>query len=274
MPAKKTETNDVQLQKNVRFYHRFMTTPKDAQKSFNNGSFSGTDINPMWRIMALTEVFGPTGFGWWTNNVRYDFVESPETKEVHVFCELDLYVKDPETGEVSQPIYGIGGNTYIKQWKSGAKASDEAKKMAYTDALGIACKALGIGHDIWYSNDRTKYTMYSDDQPAKPKTEPKVETKAEPKAEPKAEAKPEPHTADTAALVSEIEQKLAEYGTKIAGEITQKNPDGEAEEVKKMIRDAKVAFAKDNILPIIGGMNYKSCTDIVKLTALRDKLCA
>ena len=43
MPAaKKTETNE-QLQKNVRFYHRFMETPKDAQKPFNNGSFSGTD---------------------------------------------------------------------------------------------------------------------------------------------------------------------------------------------------------------------------------------
>ena len=260
MPAKKTETNDVQLQKTVRFYHRFMTTPKDAQKSFNNGSFSGTDINPMWRIQALTEVFGPTGFGWWTNNVRYDFVESPETKEVHVFCELDLYVKDPETGEVSQPIYGIGGNTYIKQWKSGAKASDEAKKMAYTDALGIACKALGIGHDIWYSNDRTKYTMYSDDQPAKPKTEPKIETKAEPKAEAKAEPKPEPkqeetHTLDTATLIDEIRQKLDEIGS-------------------SMNKEDKIKFASENIKPIIGSYNYQSCTDIVKLTALRDKLCA
>ena len=46
MPARKTETNETQdalLQKNVRFYHKFMVTPKDAQKSFNNGSFSGTD---------------------------------------------------------------------------------------------------------------------------------------------------------------------------------------------------------------------------------------
>ena len=136
MPAaKKTETKmeeSTQLQKNVRFYHQFMTTPKDAQKPFDNGSFKGTDINPMWRIKVLTEVFGPAGFGWWTNNVRYDFVECEETKEINVFCELDLYVKDPETGEVSQPIYGIGGNTYLKQWRSGPKASDEAKKMAYT----------------------------------------------------------------------------------------------------------------------------------------------
>ena len=172
MPAaKKAETNDVQLQKNVRFYHKFMETPKDAQKSFDNGRFSGTDINPMWRIKILTEVFGPSGFGWWTQNVRYEFVEADLTrpnannvvkKEVAVFCELELVVKDPESGEISQPIYGVGGNTFIAEGKYGPRSSDEAKKMAYTDALSIACKSLGIGHDIWYSNDRTKYTMGND----------------------------------------------------------------------------------------------------------------
>ena len=247
MPAAKKETNDTQLQKNVRFYHRFMTTPKDAQKAFNNGSFSGTDINPMYRIKVLTEVFGPVGFGWWTSNVRYDFVEAPETKEVSVFCELDLYVKDPETGEVSQPIYGIGGNTYIKQWKSGPKASDEAKKMAYTDALSIACKSLGIGHDIWYSNDRTKYTMNNDAEPAVSKAK---ETKQEPKTE------STEHTADTATVISEIAAKLDEVGAKMT------------------TKEEKLAFAKETILPIIGSMNYKSCTDITKLIALRDKLSA
>lgn len=248
MPAKKTEEN-AQLQKNVRFYHQFMTTPKDAQKSFNNGRFSGTDINPMWRIKILTEVFGPSGFGWWTQNVRYEFVEADvtppdakqEQKETSVFCELELVVKDPETGEVSQPIYGVGGNTYIAWGKYGPRASDEAKKMAYTDALSIACKSLGIGHDIWYSNDRTKYTMNNDAAPvAKPETK---------------ETKPVEHTADTAEVISEIDKKLAEIGS-------------------KMQREEKVAFAKETIMPIIGSMNYKSCTDITKLIALRDKLSA
>jgi hypothetical protein len=202
----------------------------------------------MWRIKVLTEVFGPAGFGWWTNNVRYDFVECEETKEINVFCELDLYVKDPETGEISQPIYGIGGNTYLKQWRSGPKASDEAKKMAYTDALGIACKALGVGHDIWYSNDRTKYTMPNSDAVTKPAKEskPAEEEKAEPKQE---------HTADTASVIAEIDKKLAEVG---AG----------------MAKDEKIAFAKETIVPIIGSMNYKTCTDINKLNELKNKLCA
>lgn len=169
MPVKKTENTEEAkkenlLTNNMRFYSRVMVTPKEAQKSFNNGSFSGTDINPMYRIQRLTELFGPAGFGWWTKNIQYRFEESEATKEVHVFCELELYIKDPETEEVSEPIYGIGGNTYIAQRKTGAKATDEAMKMAYTDALGIACKALGIGHDIWYANDRTKYSFNEEEK--------------------------------------------------------------------------------------------------------------
>ena len=116
--------------------------------------------------------------------------------------------------------------------------------MAYTDALSIACKSLGVGHDIWYSNDRTKYTMPGDVDMQKP-------VKAvKPEEEPKQE-----HTADTAEIISEIAKRLDEVGANMA-------------------KEEKIAFAKDNILPIIGSMNYKSCTDIVKLTALRDKLSA
>ena len=273
MPAaKKAETTEktenTQLQKNVRFYHQFMNTPKDAQKSFNNGRFSGTDINPMYRIKVLTEVFGPSGFGWWTQNVRYEFVEAditntaaenaPQQKETSVFCELELIVKDPETGEISQPIYGVGGNTYIAWGKYGPRASDEAKKMAYTDALSIACKSLGIGHDIWYSNDRTKYTMPNDSSVETPKKTSKEKTEAP--AEQPAE-----HTVDTASVIDEIAKKLDEIGAKIDKKYTD-NPAN--------ARQEKLAFAKETILPIIGSMNYKSCTDITKLTALRDKLCA
>lgn len=243
MPAtKKTEvvtTND-NLNENMRFYYQFMTTPEDARKPFSSGGFSGTDINPMFRIKKLTEVYGPCGFGWWTSNIRYEFVQSPETKEVSVFCELDLYVKDPATKEVSQPIYGIGGNTYVKNWgPKGIKASDEAKKMAYTDAVSIACKALGIGHDIWYSNDRTKYTILNEQQPEPKKTE--------------AKTNPPEHTADSATIIAEIEEKLSVIG-------------------KNMTQEEKRALAENDIKPIIGVMNYKTCTDVTKLQKLLEAL--
>lgn len=171
MPAKKVEPEvavDEELHQNMRFYGKVQDTPKEAQKPFNNGRFSGTDINPMWRIKKLTEVFGPAGFGWWTQNVKYNFVDAEQTKETAVFCELELVVIDPKTGTESHPIYGVGGNTFVAQRKSGPQSSDEAMKMAYTDALSIACKALGFSHDIYFQADRTKYTSADSDNGPSP----------------------------------------------------------------------------------------------------------
>lgn len=168
MPAKKA-TEEGQLMDDIhqrmRFYGLVQDTPKEAQKPFNNGRFSGTDINPMWRIKRLTEVFGPCGYGWWTQNVKYNFVNAEQTNETAVFCELELVVVDPETNDRSMPIYGVGGNTFVAQRKNGPQSSDEAMKMAYTDALSIACKALGFSHDIYYQADRTKYTS-ADNEPS------------------------------------------------------------------------------------------------------------
>ena len=50
---------------NLTYYNYARQVPKEALKAFNNGRFSGTDINPMWRIKMLTEMFGPCGVGWY-----------------------------------------------------------------------------------------------------------------------------------------------------------------------------------------------------------------
>lgn len=144
---------------NMNIFAQVCTTPKEAQKSFNNGRFSGTDINPMWRIKKLTEVFGPSGIGWWTQNVKYERLHSDQTNEDMIMCSLELIYVDPESGEQSKPVYGIGGNSFVAQRKNGPQCSDEAYKMAYTDALSIACKALGFSADIYYANDKTKYSF-------------------------------------------------------------------------------------------------------------------
>ena len=137
---------------NLRFYNASREVPKEAQKEFSNGRFSGTDINPMWRIKKLTEMFGPAGLGWY-----YDVIsERSETvaDTVMAIVDLKLYVKDPDSGEWSKPIYGTGGNVLLAK----GRASDEGYKMALTDALSVACKALGVGADIYYEKDKTKYT--------------------------------------------------------------------------------------------------------------------
>ena len=135
---------------NLTIYNFCREVPQNAQKPFSNGSFSGTDINPMWRIKKLTEVFGPCGIGWYTEVLS----ERAETygDTVMAIVDLNLYVKDAD-GNWSKPIFGTGGNLLVQVTKSGARPSDEGYKKAYTDALSIACKALGIGADIWYSKD-------------------------------------------------------------------------------------------------------------------------
>jgi hypothetical protein len=141
---------------NLRFYEAGRHVPQEAQKSFNNGRFSGTDINPMWRIKKLTELFGPAGIGWYTE-VLSERSEKLLDDSVIAVVDLNLYVK--VDGEWSKPIYGTGGNALVSTSKKGVQASDEGYKMAYTDALGVACKALGIGADVYFEKDKTKYAQ-------------------------------------------------------------------------------------------------------------------
>ena len=136
---------------NLRFYNAGREVPAEAQKQFSNGKFSGTDINPMWRIKKLTELFGPAGIGWYVDNVVERCEEHAGVTMAIVNLELHIKVD----GEWSQPIYGTGGNILVS---AKGNTSDEGYKMAFTDALSIACKSLGIGADIWFANDVTKYT--------------------------------------------------------------------------------------------------------------------
>lgn len=153
---------------NMRIYELGRSVPANAQKTFSNGRFSGTDINPMWRIKKLTEIFGPVGFGWYTEVTRQEAIPADDGNMM-VFVDINLYVKD---GDVwSKPIFGTGGNTL----KTKGRGDDDGFKKAYTDALSIACKALGIGADIWYSADvnadySSKYSgMYTEEKPDEPK---------------------------------------------------------------------------------------------------------
>ena len=47
---------------------------------------------------------------------------------------------------------------FVEIQKNGAHVSDECYKMATTDAISVACKQLGIGADIYWDKDKTKYS--------------------------------------------------------------------------------------------------------------------
>ena len=53
------------MAENMVVWNQVYKPPKEALKPIGAGRLKGkTDINPQWRYQALTEVFGPCGFGW------------------------------------------------------------------------------------------------------------------------------------------------------------------------------------------------------------------
>lgn len=146
---------------NLDIYNDVRCVPDDAKRRINGGRLNGkTDINPMWRIKKLTEQFGPCGVGWYikVTNKRMETYGD----EVAVFVDIELYIK--VDGEWSQPIFGTGGNMFAEKEKSGIHVSDEAFKMAVTDAISVACKMLGVGADVYWESDKTKYSRKSSEE--------------------------------------------------------------------------------------------------------------
>lgn len=139
---------------NLDLYESVRSVPDNAKKTIKGGRTSGmTDINPMWRIKVLTEQFGPCGIGWYYIPTR-KWLET-SGNEIAAFVDIELYIK--VDGEWSKPIPGNGGSMFASKEKSGIYVSDECYKMATTDAISVACKQLGIGADVYWESDRTKY---------------------------------------------------------------------------------------------------------------------
>ena len=156
---------------NTEIYDAVAVVPKEAQKTIMAGRLKGmTDINPMWRIRKLTETFGVVGFGWKYVITDKRIIEGADGT-VCAFVDVDLFVKID--GEWSEAIQGTGGSQFVAVERNGKYTSDECFKMALTDALSVACKALGIGANVYWSAGGTKYD--------KPQNEPNKDPKKEDK---------------------------------------------------------------------------------------------
>ena len=147
----------------MHFYELGRSVPDNAKKPISAGRLKGmTDINPMWRIKRLTEMFGACGVGWWYEITDKRIVCDETTNQKAAFVDILLYYVDPETGHNSHGIPGTGGASFVAQERNGAYMSDECFKMALTDAISVAAKALGVGADVYFDKDRTKYEAEED----------------------------------------------------------------------------------------------------------------
>ena len=141
---------------NLDTWNRFNKPPITALKKISGGRMNNkTDINPVWRMQVMTEAFGPCGIGW-----RYTidklWLEPGTEEQVCAFALVTVFVKQGDSW--SEPIPGIGGSMLVEKTKSGPYTSDEAYKMAVTDALSVAFKSLGVAAEIYLGNfDGSKY---------------------------------------------------------------------------------------------------------------------
>ena len=144
---------------NLDMYNSLSEPPEWALKQIQGGRMSGkTDINPQWRIKALTEKFGPCGVGWkykieklWTEKVD----GSPE---IGAFALITLQYKTNSQGGWSEEIPGVGGNMLLQNEKKGLHFNDDAFKMCVTDAISVAAKAIGVAGKIYEGlADDSKY---------------------------------------------------------------------------------------------------------------------
>lgn len=147
---------------NLGIYERVRQVPEAAKRSIQAGRLKGkTDINPMWRIKALTEQFGPCGIGW-KYVITDKRLEQGANNEVAAFLDIDLFIM--VNGAWSEAIPGTGGSAFVASERNGLYTSDECFKMALTDAISVACKALGFGADVYWDKDSTKYDRGAESQ--------------------------------------------------------------------------------------------------------------
>lgn len=149
---------------NLDLYNKLKVVPAEAIKTIQNGRLKGkSDINPMWRIKTITEHFGVCGIGWkYVITKQWTETYGTETK---AYCNIDLFVK--VDGQWSDAIQGTGGSSEVTMERNGSYVSDECYKMALTDALSVAMKALGVGADIYFEKGKqmdysSKYDMQED----------------------------------------------------------------------------------------------------------------
>lgn len=139
-------TDQTQPQENLRIWKElFPTDPRYTKPFVRAGGFRGTSIDPMWRVMRLTEHFGPEGIGWGYEEPRFLTIDAGD--ETAVNCVLKCWYRETPESEPAY-IWGIGGNMLKSTRTGGSYVNDEAYKMALTDALTNAFLRLGLGADV------------------------------------------------------------------------------------------------------------------------------
>ena len=233
----------------MKIYEAVRAVPDTAKREIKGGRLVGrTDINPVWRIKALTEQFGPCGIGW-KYTIDKCWVEPSPTKEIAAFVVISLYIKVNDVW--SEPIPGTGGSMYVINEKSGLYTNDECYKMALTDAISVSCKSLGVGADVYWEKDVSKYTGAENRTDSAPSPQPQPPTSPPPTHNSNGTTAPPPPGGD---VISEAQAKrmfaISKGNAELCKSVLQSFGYENSREVRKadyenICKDIEVAVAED-----------------------------
>ena len=149
-------TNNNEKKENLLIWNNLKQVPPECMKPIKAGRTKGmSNISPQWRLQAMTHQFGVCGIGW-KYVITKKWTEECSDNQKAAFVDIDLFIK--VDGEWSDAIPGHGGSMLVTKEKSGLYTSDEAFKMAITDALSVSMKAIGVASDVYIGNfDGSKY---------------------------------------------------------------------------------------------------------------------
>jgi hypothetical protein len=132
----------------MRIYNAVKTVPEYAMSTIGGGRMKGkTAIRQQWRILMMTEQFGPCGIGWKYDITSITYSDPDPEGQIACRARINLFFKYENVW--SEAIPAVGGSFYIEKETQKLHASNECEKMAITDALGVAMKMLGIGSDVY-----------------------------------------------------------------------------------------------------------------------------
>jgi hypothetical protein len=128
----------------LRLWNKLQTTDPQFTKGFKRPGFSGTMIDPTWRMKIMTETFGPVGLGWGWDEIQQQITTDCVFIQIRAWYMLD--------GVKLQAGAQWGGNVlYNTRTSEPGKQfpNDEAFKMAATDALGKSLLSIGLASDVY-----------------------------------------------------------------------------------------------------------------------------
>jgi hypothetical protein len=128
------------LNKNRSLWDMLQYTERHFTKEVTGKGRPMTDINPTWRMMRMTEMFGPCGKGWgWEVDREW---EGETGGKKYAYVKLTLWWSD-DNGVTKYRVGPYIGGTDMSQGK------DEAYKQSVTDAFGKCASMLGVSADVY-----------------------------------------------------------------------------------------------------------------------------